>query len=291
MTESKSPYARVSDGDLVLADVVEPKILRLTLNRPEKRNAMSNAVLTRLFELMREADRDEDISVVIIRGTGVCFTSGYDIKRENTVGQDQRLATHADRRDGFLPRYLVNLWNEMWDYSKPFIAQVHGYCIAGGTELAAACDLVYVADDAVIGYPPVRSMTPPGFLWQPWLMGFRRGMEAVLTGDAMSGTDAVSNGFANRAFDATDLDDEVLKIARRIALIPLDLLTLDRRTVRRAMEIMGMRTSVRMATELHALSWATQTYQDFIAELDKDVTSALTKRDTPFGDYRGAKRS
>ena len=82
---------------------------------------------------------------------------------------------------------MVNNWFEMWDMATPIIGQVHGYCLAGGSELATACDLVYVADDAQIGYPPVRLMSPPDMQWQTWMMGLRRGMEALLTGDSMSG--------------------------------------------------------------------------------------------------------
>jgi len=99
----------------------------------------------------------------------------------------------------------------------PIIGQVHGYCLAGGSELAAACDLLYVADDAVIGYPPVRTMSSPDLLWQPWYMGLRRAMEAVLTGDSMTGTEAVDAGFANRSFPADRLEDEVLEYFRRKA--------------------------------------------------------------------------
>ena len=80
----------------------------------------------------------------------------------------------------------------MWDMATPLIAQVHGFCLAGGTELASACDLVYVAADAQIGYPPVRLMSAPDMAWHPWLLGMRRAMEAMLTGDSMSGADAVA---------------------------------------------------------------------------------------------------
>ena len=101
----------------------------------------------------------------------------------------------------------------MMDMATPLIAQVHGYCLAGGTELATACDLVYVAEDAQIGYPPVRLMSSPDMAWHPWLLGWRRAMEAMLTGDSMSGTEAVAAGFANRAFPAAELDEAVLAIA------------------------------------------------------------------------------
>ena len=106
--------------------------------------------------------------------------------------------------------------------STPVIAQVHGWCLAGGSELANACDLIYVAEDAKIGYPPVRLMSPPDMQWQTWMMGLRRGMEALLTGDHMTGIEAVQSGMANRAFPKKKLDAEVLKIAERITKIPLD---------------------------------------------------------------------
>ena len=120
------------------------------------------------------------------------------------------------------------------------IAQVHGWCLAGGTELANACDLIYVAEDAKIGYPPVRLMSPPDMQWQTWTMGMRRGMEALLTGDHMSGLEAVQAGAANRAFAEENLDTEVLAIAERIALIPADLLALNKRAAHRAMEAQGI---------------------------------------------------
>src|SRR3546814_7109866 len=88
----------------------------------------------------------------------------------------------------------------MWDLAKPLIAQVHGYCLAGGSELASACDLVYVADDAEIGYPPIRLMSPPDNQVFPWLMGMRRAAEMMLTGDSISGKQAAEFGFANRSF-------------------------------------------------------------------------------------------
>src|SRR3954466_7604340 len=128
----------------------------------------------------------------------------------------------------------------MWDMATPIIAQVHGYCLAGGTELATACDLVYVAEDAEIGSPPVRLMSPPDLLWQPWLLGLRRAMEALLTGHSLNGVEGGAAGYANRACPVDQLETEVLRIAERVAMIPGDLLALNKRAVHRAMETMGM---------------------------------------------------
>jgi enoyl-CoA hydratase len=134
------------------------------------------------------------------------------------------------------------------------IAQVHGYCLAGGSELATACDLVYVAEDAQIGYPPVRLMSPPDMQFHPWLMGMRAAMEMMLTGDSISGVEAVAAGFANRAYPADQLDAAVLERAVAVAKIPSDLNQLNKRSVHRAMEIMGVRTAIRAGSELMALA-------------------------------------
>lgn len=101
----------------------------------------------------------------------------------------------------------------MWDLAKPVIAQVHGHCLAGGSELATTCDLVYVAEDAQIGYPPMRPMSPPDMQFHPWLLGMRSAMEMYLTGDAITGREEAADGFANRAYPAAELEAEVLRIA------------------------------------------------------------------------------
>ena len=171
--------------------------------------------------------------------------------------------------------------------STPIIGQVHGYCLAGGSELATACDLVYVAHDAKIGYPPVRLMSPPDMQWQTWLMGLRRGMEALLTGDSMSGIEAVASGFANRSFPVADLDAEVLAMAERVAKIPPDLLALNKRAAHRAMEAMGIRAGIRATAEIQALGFHQKSSREYMGSFaDKGVTKALSERDRTFGDYR-----
>jgi enoyl-CoA hydratase len=268
---------------LVEADDPRPRVRRLTLNRPEKRNALSNVLRRELFTLLREADADGGVSVVVIRGAGPAFSAGYDLSAEAAA---QPLPRHTGRADGFWPRHLVDGWFEMWDYATPLIAQVHGYCLAGGTELATACDLVYVATDAQIGYPPVRMMSPPDMAWQPWLLGMRRAMEALLTGDAMSGEEAVEAGFANRAFAADELESAVLDIAERVALVPPELLALNKRVVHRAMEAMGMRAGLRATTELQALGFHQRPAREYNQKLAADLKGALDERDGKFGDYR-----
>jgi len=169
------------------------------------------------------------------------------------------------------------------------IAQVHGFCLADGTELATACDLVYVADDAQIGYPPVRLMSPPDMQFHPWLMGMRQAMESMLTGDSLSGREAAERGWANRSFAASALDEEVLAIARRVALLPSDLAAINKRTVHRAMEVMGVRAAIRSGTEMQALAFQTESSKAYMTRFRRDgqsVSSLLSERDSVYQDYR-----
>jgi enoyl-CoA hydratase len=269
---------------LVVADDPVAHVRRLTLNRPEKRNALSNELRAQLFHLLRAADADRTVRVVIIRGSGPSFCAGYDLAQDPS----ERSPWPISRADGGWARHVMQGWFEMMDMATPIIAQVHGYCLAGGTELATACDLVYVADDAKIGYPPVRSMSSPDMAWQPWLMGMRPAMEAMLTGDSMTGVEAVAAGFANRHFPAGDMDSAVLAVAERVAKLPPDLQALNKRVVHRAMEAMGMRDGMRATADINALGFHQPSSLDYFAEFAKGVTSALDVRDTEYGDYRTA---
>ena len=272
---------------VLLVDDPLPRIRRLTLNRPHKRNALDDELRESLFEALRSANKDDSISVVVIRGSGPAFCAGYDLGKANSD-----VERSIDRADGWWSRHVVNNWFEMWDMSTPIIGQVHGYCLAGGSELAAACDLLYVADDAQIGYPPVRLMSPPDMQWQTWMMGLRRGMEALLTGDSMTGVEAVAAGFANRAFPAGTLDAEVLAIAERVAKIPADLLALNKRAAHRAMEAMGIRTGIRATAEIQALGFHQRSSREYLQSFATEgVTGALSRRDAAFGDYRESKSS
>ena len=276
----------MAEHSLVEIDTPEAGIRRLSLNRPEKRNALSNPLRAELFDALRIADADPAIGAIIIRGNGKCFSAGYDLGQPPNTP----LPRVVSPGEGTWPRHLVDGWFEMWDMATPIIAQVHGYCLAGGTELATACDLVYVAEDAQIGYPPVRAMSTPDCAYHPWLMGLRNAMEMMLTGDSITGIEAAQMGFANRAYPADKLETEVLNIARRVAKIPRDLQALNKRVVHRAMEIMGARAAIRSATEIQALCFHQASSREYMAMMRKDVKSALDQRDSKFGDYRTTAR-
>jgi enoyl-CoA hydratase len=241
MTDRDTTDRDTSGYELILIDEPAPTVRRITLNRPEKRNAISTPLRNELLHALREHDHDADVRITIVRGAGPCFSSFYSAPG-----------------DGQWARQANDTWFSIWDLAKPVIAQIHGYAMAGGTELASACDLVYVAEDARISYPVVRVASPPDWQYHTVLLGMRRAMELMLTGDPISGTEAAAIGFANRAFAPESLEAEVLRIAVRIAGVPSELTQINKRVVHRQMDVWGARAAIRAGQELQALAGHTQ---------------------------------
>jgi enoyl-CoA hydratase len=250
----------MTDYQFIVVDEPRPFVRRITLNRPEKRNAISTPLRVELLDALRAHDYDADVRVTIVRGAGTCFSSGYDLGGGAMM---EGAPFYSAPGDGQWARQCNDTWFSIWDLAKPVIAQIHGYAMAGGTELASACDLVYVASDAQISYPVVRVASPPDWQYHTVLLGMRKAMELMLTGDPISGDEAVDIGFANRAFAADELDDKVLDIAGRIAGVPSDLQQINKRSVHRAMDVWGARAAIRAGSELQALAGHQQTAQAF----------------------------
>lgn len=269
----------------VLIDHPRPGVRRITFNRAEKRNSLIHPLRGAILNALKDADNDPDVRVSIVRGDGPSFSSGYDLAGGN---QGHELPFFTAKGEGQWPRHVTEGWMSIWDLSKPVIAQVHGYCLAGGSELATCCDLVYVAEDAQMGYPATR-FGVPDMHFHAWFLGMRRAMEMMMTGDSVSGIEAVQEGWANRAFPAERLTEEVLAIAERIAQTPPDVVALNKRAVHRQMEVMGIRSGIRAGTELCALGTHTQAMAEFVGQIrEKGLTTALSDRDEPYHDYRTA---
>jgi len=268
---------------LVLADDPRPGVRRLTLNRPDKRNALSNSLRRQLFDELRRADQDRDVSVVVIRGAGPSFSAGYDLAPEPNDPLPRPIAT----RDGFWSRHLVEGWFEMMDMSTPIIAQVHGYCLAGGTDLATLCDMLVCADDARFGFPPGRDL---GVLpTQMWLhhVGPQWSKRLLLTGDTVSGAEAAQIGLALKSVPADELAAEVDGLARRLALVDRELLAANKRVINLGLELMGARTMQRLATEIDARGHLVDSAAGFRRNAaEHGLREALRRRDAPFGDGR-----
>jgi enoyl-CoA hydratase len=295
MADNKEGYSAAGSGvqrfgedgfEVILVDEPVEGIRRITLNRPDKRNALNHALRGEVLHALQQGDMDERVKVQIIRGAGSCFSAGYDLGGGN---EGMGYPFYTAGGDGQWPRHVTEGWMGIWDMAKPVIAQVHGYCLAGGSELATGCDLVYMADDAQMGYPAVR-LGVPDMQFHPWLVGMRKGMEMLLTGDSLSGRECVERGWATDSFPLEELEDQVLDIAQRIAQLPTDIVQLNKRAVHRQMEAMGLRQGIRAGTELCTLGTHQPSFKEFLGKIEqKGLTGALQQRDEKFGDYRTAR--
>jgi enoyl-CoA hydratase len=238
----------VSEPRFILLDHPAPGVLRITLNRPEKRNAISNALRGELLETLRRADGDDAVRVSIVRGAGPCFSSGYDLKSD--LGADQPYFTANVGMQW--ARHVGEGWMSLWDLAKPVIAQIHGYAMAGGLELAGACDLAYAASEAALSHPVLRFAGLPDFAWFPVFLAPRHAMELHLTGRVYTGEEAARVGLVNQAFPAAELEERVLAIAKTIAETPPAVVAVNKRYVYTALEARGARSVIRTGADLQA---------------------------------------
>ena len=177
----------------------------------------------------------------------------------------------------------------IWELAKPVICQIHGYCLAGGTELASMCDFRFVAEDTQIGYPPVRAMGTMDMMWAPWLLPVAKAREFAYTGDSFSGKEMAELGWANYALPKEELDETVIRFARRLGHIDNDLLNYNKRAVNRQLEIMGIRTGLMSGTDVEAMSKHRPAAGEFGRRVKEGgLKAALEWRDGPFRDFRGA---
>ena len=278
---------------------------RITLNRPEKLNALSMRLQRELNTALWEADNDADVHVIILRGNGRAFCAGYDLTpmqsprppSESQPGERGKGETYTNVYRG-MTVFDDDVWQlerqqrermAIWDLHKPVIAQIHGYCLAGGTDLALLCDIVIAADDAVIGYPPVRAMgSPPAHMWT-YLVGPQWAKYFLLTGDSVTGVQAAEIGLVLKSVPPDFLEAEVEAIASKMEQIDVELLAPNKRIVNAAMELMGARTIQRMAAENDGRAHLAPSVREFgrIA-MTQGLKAALEWRDSKFGDGRAS---
>jgi enoyl-CoA hydratase len=272
----------MTDGPHNSVMVVEQigPVERITLNRPEKRNALSFELQEQLVAEIRRAERSDDIRCIVIRGAGPSFCSGYDIT-PNSV--DSHRAPITVEEDVALVRDIADRWAQIWNCRVPVIAQVHGYCVAGGTDLALHCDMVIVADDALIGFPPVRAQGgPPTQMWV-YHAGPQWSKRLLLTGDLVTGSKAAEIGLALESVPATELDEHVMALAQRVASIGKGLLAHNKRIVNLGVELMG-RSRMQVLAGIHdALGHLAPEAAEFNTLIRMEgVRAAVTARDAAF---------
>jgi enoyl-CoA hydratase len=268
---------------------VADRIATIELNRPGRRNALSVALRDELVGALREAERDDEVSVVLIEGAGGNFSSGYDLGprdpgQSDTYGVSGQSSEHFDPWTDPFARRCLRDWMVIWDLLKPVVAKVRGYCLAGGTELMSMCDIVFVADDAVLGYPPMRGMASPDVPYFAWKMSMARAKYLQLTGNSVTGREAAEMGWVAKSFPAETLDEEVARELRPIAQIAPDLLAANKGSLNQAYEIMGMRTALQNAWQWHALSihFRPRAREFFQIAQEQGLKQAIEWRDGPF---------
>ena len=264
--------------EAIVYEKLEDKIFRITLNRPEKLNAMSGRLLGELDAVFGEFEQNDDASVLVIRGAGRAFCAGYDLAGGGDVGPFT--VTH----DRWAMRRLVERWQRLWNLPKPTIAQVHGYCLAGATELAGHCDIVFASEDAEFGHPAGRTLgvIPSLSMW-PYLIGMRRTKEFLFTGDSITAAQALEFGLVNRVVPKARLEEETLAYARRVAKVPVDMLTLHKAATNRFFEVMGIYAAEQSASEFDALAHQTPTAKNEIKKMrERGLKTALAERDEAF---------
>ncbi len=257
------------------------RVGRITLDRPEKLNALSVGLQTEIVEAAKEAEADPDIHALVLRGRGRAFSAGYDITP--TVERGEQRAQRTIRTDISNMEDMVARWNQLWNLRIPTIAQVHGYCIAGGTDLALHCDMIVVAEDAKIGFTPVRAMgTPPTHMWI-YSVGPQWAKRLLLTGDLIGGRKACDIGWAVDAVPADELDDAAMALATRMSHIGKDLLTANKYIVNKAMELMGRSLLQQIALEHDAIAHLAPEALEFGRKSQEEgLKAALAWRDGPF---------
>jgi enoyl-CoA hydratase len=245
--------------------------VRLTLNRPAKLNALSAELRDALTAAITDAAADERVRVIAIAGSGRAFCSGYDLS-------EAAPPTAWQWRDVLERDVRATL--AIWSCPKPVIAQVHGYALAGGLELAMACDLVVAAEGAQLGEPEIRFGSAPVTLLMPFVVGQKRTRELLMTGDLIDAVEAERIGLVNRVVPADRLADEVDALAERLARVPPDVMAPTKLMLNRAMDAAGFAAAVEMGLDLQAFINMSETAREFDAIVRAEgLKAALAWRD------------
>ena len=268
----------------------------ITLNRPEYLNAIVRPMWTQLDHLVAEANRDPEVKVIVLRGAGRAFCAGFDfgadgdmaaVRSEGRAWDPGRDAIGVTNRwDAPVPNFMG-----LWSSPKPTIAQVHGWCVGGGSDMALSADLVIAADDAQIGTPYSRMWGC--YLTAMWVyrLGLAKAKEYALTGKPLSGAEAAEVELINQAVPADQLDETVAELAQQLSSIPATQLAAMKMVVNQAYEAMGLRNSQLIGS---LLDGAMRNTPEALAFIDKAMTegvpAAVALRDGPFGDYSQRKK-
>lgn len=283
-------------------------VARVTLDRPERGNGLTPRLIHELAEVVEHADLDPQVRVILLAGNGSGFCGGYDLV-DSAEGQGTRDPADLERPEGAPtdPAVMaVNhdpsaVWDPLVDHammsrnvrafmslfhaSTPVVCKVHGFCVAGGTDLALCSDLVVIADDAKIGYPPARVWgSPTTALWTSRI-GAQRTKRLLFTGDCLSGTEAVDWGLAIESAPADQLDERTEVLVQRIAAMPLNQLRMMKLLVNQQVHDQGLYATQLLGTVFDGVARHTPEGYAFQQQAAQEgFRQAVRARDEPFGD-------
>ena len=286
---------------------VEGAIARIALDRPERGNALTSELLGELGNCVERADLDPGVRVLALSGRGSGFCGGYDLveSAEGTLAERPEAVPMAG--SPIDPSVIAanhdpsGTWDPMLDYammsrnvavfmrlfhcSKPVVCSVHGFCVAGGTDLALCSDLLMIAEDAKIGYPPARVWGSPTTALWAHRVGAQRAKRLLFTGDCLSGTEAVEWGLAIEAAPAEQLEERTEVLLERIARVPLNQLAMMKLLVNQTLYAQGLHATQVLGTVFDGIARHTREGYEFQQRAAQaGFREAVRERDEPFGD-------
>jgi len=262
---------------------------RIVLNRPQRLNAINARMTSDLQDAVRQATDDPSTKVIVLSGAGRAFCAGYDLdwgtKAEDAT-QRSMSGNWDPVRDYLGMSRNVRAFMSLWECPKPVIAQVHGWCVGGGTDMALCSDLIYMAEDAKIGYPPARVWGEPTTVMWIYRLGLEHAKRLMLSGESLTGVEAERLSLASKAVPEDNLAETVDEMARKLATIPSNQLAMSKLLVNQAFENMGLRTTQMIGTVFDGIARHTPEGVDWRdLAMKEGFREAVRRRDAPFADY------
>ncbi len=268
----------------------------ITLNRPEKLNTLNDEVIQGIADAIDAATASPDVSAIVLRGAGRAFTAGYDLnpgegrrptpRRYGAKQVEHRPGAWDPVRDYAFMGHNMKRFMKLWECPKPVVAQLHGYALGGGTDLILCADLIFMAEDAIIGYPPSRVYGTPTTMMWVYRLGLEHAKQFLLSGDQIDAQTALRIGLVSKVFPLDRLSEETERYARRFANIPANQLALNKLLINQAYENMGLRTTQMFGTFFDGITRHTEEalrWQESFREIGFRET--ISRRDAPFSDY------
>jgi enoyl-CoA hydratase len=264
------------------------RVARLTLNRPERGNGINRALVTELAGRVEEADLDPDVHVLLLSGRGKGFCGGYDLVEygEAEIPNHDPSEPWDPMLDYSFMSRNVRAFMSLFHCTKPVVCKVHGFCVAGGTDMALCSDLLVIASDAKIGYPPARVWGSPTTSMWTYRLGPQRAKRLLFTGDSLTGAQALEYGLAIDAPPPSELDGRTEDLVERIARLPVNQLQMMKLLVNQSLYAQGLHQTQLLGTVFDGIARHTKEGYAFQAKAAADgFRAAVRERDEPFGDY------